>query len=196
MQSFPLDEFIERYGIDEDHPTLLLYEHLRATAPTRGATLAGGAVRALVQGLPVTTDYDLFFSDIDAFNRTAEYFDGRAELIIETDHHRTYMYDGKKVQLIKIAFYTNTEALLDSFDYTICQLALRDGALHLGNYTLYDIGRKRLCVHKITYGVASMRRLLKYASQGFTACSGTYKALLDAAITNPDVVRSDVQYVD
>jgi hypothetical protein len=70
------------------------------------------------------------------------------------------------------------------------------GKLYAGQYTMWDLGRKRLALHKLTYGAASVWRLLKYSSQGFTACQGCIVSLLRAVGDNPAVINSDVQYVD
>ena len=67
-------------------------------------------------------------------------------------------------------------AVQDRFDYTICQFAVdTNGMLWCGDHSLWDLARKRLAVHRITFPVSSLRRLLKYTSKGFYACSGCRK---------------------
>lgn len=101
-----------------------------------------------------------------------------------------------KVQAIKIGFHGTIEECLGSFDFTICQLAAHKGTLSAGRYTMWDLARKRLALHKLTYGAATVRRLLKYTSQGFTACQGCIVSLLQAVGDDPSVISPDVQYVD
>ncbi|MNV76271.1 hypothetical protein D3C71_1696100 [compost metagenome] len=95
-----------------------------------------------------------------------------------------------------MGYYDSAETLLDSFDFTITQLAYDGTDLIFGKYTLWDLTRKRLALHKLTYGVATTRRLIKYTNQGFTACAGVLQSILEAVVANPDVIQSDVKYVD
>jgi len=67
--------------------------------------------------------------------------------------------------------------------------------LTVGDFTLWDLGRKRLAVHRITFPVSSMRRVLKYTRQGFYACNGALNSLLRATADNPEL-RTDIAYVD
>ena len=102
-----------------------------------------------------------------------------------------------KVQAIKIGFYATVEECLDTFDFTICQLAAHKGKLYVGQYTMWDLARKRLALHKLTYGAATVRRLLKYTKRGFTtACSGCIVSILEAVGEYPSVINSDIQYLD
>ena len=91
------------------------------------------------------------------------------------------------VQCIRFAFYADADAVINSFDFTICQFAFDGATLTHGEYALWDLGRKRLAVHQITFPVSSMRRVLKYATQGFKACNGCLAALLRATADNPSL---------
>jgi hypothetical protein len=62
---------------------------------------------------------------------------------------------------------------------------------------LWDLGRKRLAIHKVTYPVATMRRMIKYTRQGFNACAGCMATLLRETATSPEAMASlDIAYVD
>jgi len=103
----------------------------------------------------------------------------------------------RDVQCIRFSFYQSAEAVIDSFDYTICMLAFDGATLTLGDFTLWDLGRKRLAIHKITYPVATMRRMLKYASQGFTACKGCLATILTETANQPELRQQlNIEYVD
>lgn len=95
-----------------------------------------------------------------------------------------------------MGYYTSPESVIDSFDFTITQCAYDGTDFYFGEYTLWDIPRKKLALHKLTYGVATMRRLIKYTDQGFTACAGVMRSILEAVVDNPGVIQSDVKYVD
>lgn len=192
---YELQEVATRYGLEEHE----LHKIVAHFGEDDGYWIAGGAVRAFMLNLPITTDVDFFFKTQEAFDAfVAKYEDGKR--IVATEHHVTFKatIDEKtyKIQAIKIGFFETMEACLDSFDFTICQLGVHKGKLHSGPYTMWDLGRKKLTLHKLTYGAASVRRLLKYSTQGFTACQGCIVSLLRAVGDNPAVINSDVQYVD
>lgn len=167
-----------------------------------GPWLAGGALRRTLLGKEPDSDFDFFFSDADQLKAFASSLEANGFYKVrETEHHLHYrgQIDGKGVardiQLIRFKFYQSAAEVIDSFDYTICQVAFDGSSLFLGEFTLWDLGRSRLAVHKITFPVSSARRLLKYAQQGFVACSGCLNALVVATANNPEL-RTDIEYVD
>lgn len=163
--------------------------------------IAGGAARAFMLNQPITTDLDFFFRTQGAFDAfVAKVGADESKRLAATHHHTTFKVQlGEtfhKVQAIKIGLYATVEECLDSFDFTICQLAAHKGELYVGEYTMWDLARKRLALHKLMYGAATVRRLLKYTKQGSTACSGSIASLLEAVGEDPSVINSDIQYVD
>ena len=163
--------------------------------------LAGGAIRRTLMGMDLNSDYDFFFRSEDTLVRYAKALEKKgAKKTKQTEHQITYVIDidnkPRTIQLIKIKYYLSAEEVIDTFDFTITQFAYDGEYLYCGDYSLWDLGRKRLALHKLTYGVATMRRLLKYTNQGFTACAGVMQSILQAVIDNPNVVQSEVQYVD
>lgn len=101
-----------------------------------------------------------------------------------------------KVQLVKKHFFENAAQLIDFFDFTICQFATDGDQLLCGDYALWDLGRKRLVVHKITYPVSSMRRMIKYTKQGFYVCNLTMTLFLQAVAADPKIIETRFEYVD
>lgn len=183
LTAHQLFEVIEHFGESDDY------------------WIAGGAVRAFLLNLPLSTDVDFFFKSKEAFESFVErHAPEKAKRVAETEHHVTFkatVGDNRyKIQAIRISYYPTVEDCLDSFDFTLCQLAAHKGQLYAGQFTLWDLGRKKLALHKLTYGAATVRRLLKYSSQGFTACQGAIVGILRAVGDNPDVINSDIQYVD
>lgn len=167
-----------------------------------GPWLAGGALRRTLLRQEPDSDFDFFFRDADqlaAFTADLDWL-GMGKLR-ETEHH--IHYRGRvgdsalpiDVQCIRFAFYASAEEVIDSFDFTICQFAFDGINLTAGSYSLWDLGRKRLAVHRVTFPVSSMRRVLKYASQGFKACNGCLATLLRATAENP-ALNTEIAYVD
>ncbi len=166
-----------------------------------GPWLAGGAVRRTLIGKSLDSDFDFFFRDKDQFDSfKAKLIDLGCESMRVTDHVETYQIyikDAKRiVQPIKIQYFDSLESVLDSFDFTITQAGYDGIDLVLGKYTLWDLARRSLALHKLTFGVSTLRRMIKYTNQGFTACSGVLQAILEAAASNPDTIQTEIQYVD
>lgn len=196
MHRYNLDEFSARYGL-QDHSLHKIIDHFGGSGGNKW--IAGGAVRAFCQGKSISTDIDFFFADADSFHEfVSEYGtdDGRFETKHQTTFHREIDGTRYKIQTIRISYYKSLQECLDTFDFTICQLGIDGDDLVVGPYTMWDLGRNRLVLHKLTYGVATVRRLLKYGAQGFTVCSGCINSILAEVAARPDLVRSDIAYVD
>lgn len=78
----------------------------------------------------------------------------------------TYFKDGMKVQLILEA-WGEPEQVIDCFDFNACRAAMDDSFVYADKYFVRDIKMQRLTAHRITYPVASMKRLIKYANKGY-----------------------------
>lgn len=204
-QSWPLSDLLGR-STDKDFSETTLFSvlcHLPALGAD-GPWLAGGALRRTLLGQEPDSDFDFFFRDAEQMARFAADMEvmGLREAK-KTEHHiqfRGAVGDSKierDFQLINFAYYNSAEDVINSFDFTICQFAYDGDLLTSGEFSLWDLGRKRLAVNKITFPVSTMRRLLKYAHQGFNACPGALAAILRETATRPDLLqRLDIQYVD
>lgn len=204
-QSWPLADLLAR-STDRDFAETTLSTVLAGlpSLSPEGPWLAGGALRRTLLGKEPESDFDFFFRDADQLKSFGKRLEARGlKRVRETDHHIEYrgpVGDSKlsrDIQLIRFTYYQTAEEVIESFDYTICQFAFDGETVTCGEFSLWDLGRKRLAVHRITYPVASMRRLLKYATQGFTACPGALATILRETATRPELMlQLDVQYVD
>lgn len=161
--------------------------------------LAGGALRRTLTNQPLDSDLDLFFVSVSAFNFTLSILrQHNYETLYENDYNVTLQRKGDtfKVQLIKFIFPATPEELLDNFDFTICQFVLLQNEFYTTDMALWDLGRKRLGVNKISYAVSSVRRLLKYSRQGYTVCSGTIQGILTSVAEEPSIINSDYISLD
>lgn len=196
-----LIDFLGR-STDQNFDDCSLAKVLAALPPLspQGPWLAGGALRRTLLNQEPDSDFDFFFRDkeqLDAFVTALE--QSSMTKIKETQHHVHYRGRlGERnvdVQCIRFAFYANAIAVVESFDFTICMFAFDGSDLTVGAYALWDLGRKRLAVNKVTFPVSSMRRVLKYASQEFKACNGCLATLLRATADDPSL-NTDIAYVD
>ena len=102
-----------------------------------------------------------------------------------------------KVQLIHGGFFHNSaEALLASFDFTICQLATDGHTTLIGNSTLYDISQRKLVMSTVRYPVATLKRMMKYSRYGYNICNGEATKFLQGVVNAPDIVETRFKYVD
>lgn len=193
----------EAFCARSDAPTAELTRVLAALNVSQHGWCAGGAVRRTLIQKPLDSDFDLFFKSQDALNTWKATMPDTLRLLRETEHHTHWkgVLPGSDlpvdVQAIRFKFYQTAEEVIDSFDYTITQFCLDGDALVTTDEALWDLGRRKLAIHKVTYPVATMRRMMKYMSQGFTACAGTMGTLLRETANHPEALASlDIQYVD
>ncbi len=200
-----LTDFLAR-STDKSFDETTLASVLRELPPlsSDGPWIAGGALRRRLQGKEPDSDFDFFFHDADQLAAFVRELEARGmEKVRETEHHVHYRGrlgksgTDRDVQCIRFSFYGSAASVIDSFDYTICMLAFDGQTLTVGDFTLWDLGRQRLAIHKITYPVATMRRLLKYGQQGFTVCKGCLATILTETANSPELRQQiDIEYVD
>lgn len=199
---YALADFEERYDLDGAAKFKAVMAALPAVG-TDGPWLCGGALRRLIRGDALESDWDFFFKDKAQF----EAFDAAIRKIpkhtvVVSEHANTYGVPVKdqgkpvKVQAVRIAYHPTLADVLDSFDFSICQFGYDGTELWCAPFALFDLARSRLAVHKITFATASVRRMLKYQTQGYIVCAGAIKSLLDAVSKDPALIQSEVTYVD
>lgn len=179
-----------------------------------GPWIAGGAVRRTIMRKPLDSDFDFFFRDEEQFDAFVSSIKERGGWITSSNQHNVTLrlpsvaprsiaedefspyLPEIEIQAICTQFWPSLPAVLDSFDFTICQFGYDGTHLVFGDYALYDLGRKRLVPHKITFATASLRRVIKYTSQGFSVCSGSLSNLLDQVVANPSIIAAETGYID
>jgi len=224
--TFNFDEFLKRFLVKnsdnekywntlsnlrlkfKDGSTNGFIDEIRNTIKASEGTIyfAGGFWRRIVENSPLKNgDIDLFFSDEKTFNEMRELLlynnweensvKPHASTFTKTENLQKF-----EIQLISINYYNSITELFDDFDFTISQIALDPYTGHIvtGEFTLHDIAKKRLVLHKVKYGVAILRRLLKYASYGYYPCNGCLSAVVDGirAIPDNDFLVYKHTYVD
>ena len=207
MPKYDFTEFLARSTDKPLQDTTLFYvlSYLPILRPY-GPWIAGGSVRRTVLGQEPETDFDFFFKDEEQLDSFAKDLEGRNfKKEKETEHHIQYKgVIGEKekvrsivVQLIRFSYYSTIEEVIDSFDFTICQFAFEGRYLYTGDYSLWDLGRKRLAINNIAYPLSTMRRVLKYSNQGFVACNGCLTTILRSIHDNPRLLdQLHIQYID
>jgi hypothetical protein len=199
FQIFTKETFCARYDLKS--PELDAVAGLLELKPD-GPWLVGGCVRRLISSREQDSDFDVGVVDLVQFEAAKAKLQAAGFKEHFSNQFHTE-YRGKlegiktevRIQLLAM-FHPNLESLLDSFDFTICQFGYDGTMLVAGEYSLFDIARKRLALHKLTYGASTVRRLTKYMRQGFTACQGTIVSILEATAKDPATIHGEVTYVD
>lgn len=192
-QTSPGDAYVERF--------VQVLSHLPKLNFSNGPWLAGGSIRRLFDGTESESDFDLFFANEQQLqDHWCTLLDKGAKILYQNDHNITAKLpiegsEPVKIQLIKF-FFDGPEAVVDWFDYTNCQFITDGNTLLMGQYTLFDIGGKKLRVNNIHHAVSSVRRLLKYSRQGYTICDGTINEILQTVASNPTTIQEKVRYID
>ena len=215
MQEFLFSDFFTRSSdvLPEDHELFRALARLpKLTAG--GPWLAGGALRRTLMRVPLASDYDFFFASQEQYDAFCACVKTQGGWQTKANEHNTtfrlpsvgpepvgenefsaYLPE-IEVQAIKTQWFSSLEAVLDSFDFTICQFGFDGAKLMCGDYSLWDLGRKRLVPHRLTFGTASMRRMLKYTNQGFTICAGGLTDILSQVAERPEIIQAETLYLD
>lgn len=195
--TFNFEEFCERSGVESSELNRVL------SVIRNGAWIAGGAIRRTLIRQALDSDFDFFFKSQDDMDAWERKLPDTLTLVKETEHHKHWrgrVGDSDlpiDIQAIRFRFYESAADVIDSFDYTITQFALDGDTLVTTPEALWDLGRRKLAIHKITYPVATMRRMLKYTKQGFSACGGCMASILRETASSPEAMAQlDIQYVD
>ena len=147
--------------------------------------LAGGALRDYFIGVPVTTDYDMFFPNEAEYKKAREYFEAKdCEVKWESDKGCKIKYKEKTYDLVKM-FFSNPQTTIDTFDFTVSMLAVDNESIYCGETTFIDLAKRQLMINKITYPASSLSRAFRYYTKGFRMCQGEMKKLFDAIQNTP-----------
>jgi hypothetical protein len=168
-----------------------------------GPWVAGGSVRRLFEEKVNDSDFDFFFANAEQMNVFKSALEAGGALLQNTnDKNSTWILPRDKagpevkIQIITFQYYSSMQNIVDSFDFTLCQFAFDGSVFEVGDMSLYDVARKQIVPSKLTYAVASVRRLLKYTRQGYTICSGGLAEMLRQVVENPAIIQADIEYID
>ena len=165
--------------------------------------LAGGAVRRVFSGnSSLESDFDFFFASEKAhtdFVASLKDIDN-AKVVRETKNSSTFKVvvndTEAEINTVSIRFFESVENCIESFDFTACMFGYDGENVITTPQALWDLARRRIRVNKITYPVASLRRLIKYTKQGFYACDGAMKEMLVQSGSEEALKNFEVTYVD
>lgn len=153
-----------------------------------GCWVAGGCCGYLIGERDDIKDIDVFSDSADAFDdmetllRTHEFFWGYFTPD-DPEPLRVHNWDragSPRIQLIKTMWYNHPSVILDSFDFTISQVAANGETVWFNPLAPLDLARKRLVIHRVLFAASTLGRLAKYAKRGYYACPGALQRLSEA----------------
>ncbi len=194
--SFSIFDYWGRYGNGDLNDSSLFKALEKLPSPRKeGPWLAGGAVRRFLQGKELDSDFDFFFKTEEQRKSFEANFKA-TDVVSKNDFNTTYLVDGLKVQAIHIKYFNDVSNLLNSFDFSLCKFVFDGSRIHAGQWALWDVANNKLVPENITYATSSLRRVLKYTSQGYTVCNGGLATILQQVINDPSIVQQDIEYID
>lgn len=196
MNRYGFDLVTRTNGNDSWNTFLKILEELPPITEA-GPWLCGGAMRRLVAGAELDSDFDYFFANEQQVKAFEQWMKAHAGMIErENQFNKTWRVKGRQVQQITIRYYQSIEDALGSFDFTICQFGWDGAQITVGPFSLWDLARKRIAIHQLTYGVSTLRRLMKYSRQGFTVCGGVLADILQRTVETPESINHNVVSID
>lgn len=153
--------------------------------------LAGGALRDYLMGVPINTDYDIFFPEEKEYEKTRTYFKAKeAEIIWESDNGTKVKYNGKTYDLVK-KFFKGPLATIDAFDFTVSMFAVDNENFYFGETAFIDLAKRQLMINKITYPASTLSRAFRYYKKGFSMCLEEMKKLVESIQDMPKEEREE-----
>ena len=142
--------------------------------------IAGGSLRDYFSGLPLNTDYDLFFPNEQEYIKCKEYFIKNDALIKwESSNGMKVIYNRKTFDLIKHYFANPTETI-HAFDFTVSMFAVDYDSIYHGETSFIDLAKNQLMINRLPYPVSTLKRAFRYYKKGFVMCVGEMKKLVEA----------------
>jgi hypothetical protein len=113
------------------------------------------------------------------------------------EHHMHHPITNAKVQLICEYFYSSPEELLSTFDLTPCLFATDGTFLYVYKSGIKSVKKKIAELHRLTYPVSSIKRLIKYANKGYNV-NAAIVSIVDNLINRTDILATDSMriYID
>lgn len=142
--------------------------------------IAGGSVRDYFMGVPLKTDYDMFFPDENEYNKAKAYFKSKnAEVKWESENGTKVNYMNKTIDLIK-KFFATPQITIDAFDFTVSMFAVDFERVYYGETSFIDLAKRQLMINKIAYPASTLSRAFRYYKKGFVMCKGEMKKLIES----------------
>lgn len=160
--------------------------------------IAGGSVlRALTGESVFDGDIDVYFKNEQALKIFKADLKIKCASTLATEGESIYCEycsinrPGKpslRIQLVKFEYYDNPQAVIDSFDLTICQCLWDGKNIIAGANTLNHIAMRQLHPHNVRYPVSFFARYHKYEARGYHMFNDVMAEILHKIAENPKII--------
>ena len=141
------------------------------------AWIAGGILRDYFSDMPMKSDCDIYFPNVEEFNKAKNHLlSNGGKIIWESENGMKVTYKGNTFDLVKI-FRPNPTATIARFDFTISMFATDGRDLFYGNNSLKDLQDRKLVINNIINPLSTLKRVLKHYKKGFTMSAEETKKL-------------------
>lgn len=154
--------------------------------------IAGGSLRDYFMGIRIQADYDIFFPNIEEYQKTHTYFLNKIlshpddnKIIWQSENGIKIRYNGRIYDLIKKRFFNSPQETIQEFDFTVSMLAIDTEKVYFGETTFIDLAKRQLMINKITYPVSTFSRAFRYYKKGFTMCAEEMMKLVESIQDSP-----------
>jgi len=138
-------------------------------------------------GIPIKTDYDIFFPNEEEFQKARSYFwSKKSTLKWESDNGIKLVYQGKTYDLVK-KYFQGPQETINEFDFTASMIAIDGEKVYHGETTFIDLAKKQLMINKITYPPSTLSRAFRYHKKGFSICLGEIKKIIESIQNMPPI---------
>jgi hypothetical protein len=148
--------------------------------------IAGGSIRDYFMGVPIKTDNDLFFPDLENYSKCAEWFRKKDGVSVkwESEHGMKVVYNKRTFDLIK-HYFSGPKECIDAFDFTVSMFAVDNERVYFGDSSFIDLAKRQLMINKITFPASTMSRAFRYYKKGFLMCHGEMRKIVEAIQAMP-----------
>jgi hypothetical protein len=139
--------------------------------------IAGGVLRDYLSDKPLKSDCDIFFPNVEEFNKAKNHFmSNGGKIIWESENGMKVTYKGNTFDLVKI-FRPNPTATIARFYFTISMFSTDGRDVYYGNNSLKDLQDRKLVINNIINPLSTLKRVLKHYKKGFTMSADETKKL-------------------
>jgi len=156
-----------------DHKFLIicnLYDKIEKILPGINFWIAGGALRNIMESSTARTDIDIFSDQPLKINQILDKIGQPGQPKLHSKEYLVNINAGLVTDRLDIVqkSYKNLQETLESFDFTNSAIGIDKASIMLHERFNKDLVSKSLVPLKISSPVATLRRIMKFAAQGYT----------------------------
>ncbi|MFW6311148.1 MAG: hypothetical protein ACOC1K_02820 [Nanoarchaeota archaeon] len=123
-----------------------------------------------------------FFSSKEEYDKADKILE-KNTVISDTDRAKMYLYNKKKIHIIKSFFYESPKKTVDDFDFTVCCAAISKSDVIYHDTFFVDLARRKLVINNLRLPINTLKRIQKYQRKGFYICDGGLLQIVKAVQT-------------